>query len=128
MGGYSNKSLTEKLGIKPKMKVVVLGAPENYLHEVSWVDKLSKDADLVQYFTKSLTDLKKKFPALKASIKRDGILWISWPKKSSKAETDLDENLIMQIGLKNGLVDVKVIAIDKVFSGLKFVYRLKDRA
>ena len=71
--------------------------------------------------------LEAEFPKLKAALTSDGMLWISWPKKSSKVATDLKEDIIREIGLTNGLVDVKVAAVDEVWSGLKFVYRLKDR-
>jgi hypothetical protein len=67
------------------------------------------------------------FPALKAAIVTNGLIWISWPKKAAKVATDLDENIVREIGLAIGLVDVKVAAIDQVWSGLKFVYRKADR-
>ncbi len=69
----------------------------------------------------------KKFPSLKKPLKPDGMLWISWPRGSSKIATDLTEDIVREIALKNGLVDIKVCAIDEVWSGLKLVYRLKDR-
>ena len=71
--------------------------------------------------------LKSAFPKLKSSLAQDGLLWISWPKGASKIKTDLNENVVREIGLGAGLVDVKVCAVDDVWSGLKFVYRLKDR-
>jgi hypothetical protein len=64
---------------------------------------------------------------VKSALKPDGMVWISWPKKSSGVKTDLDENIVRELGLKTGLVDVKVCAVDDVWSGLKFVFRLKDR-
>ena len=98
--GYSNKSLSEKLGIK--------------------------DGVLV-YFVSSKNELEAIFPKLKSILKKDGVLWVGWPKKTSKIASDLDENIVIKEGLKNGLVDVKVIAVDENWSALKFVYRLKDR-
>lgn len=83
--------------------------------------------DLIQYFTTQQKKLKQSFPKLKEKLAIDGSLWISWPKQSSKVPTDLNENDVMHIGLEYGLVDVKVIAVDETWSGLKFVYRLKDR-
>jgi hypothetical protein len=71
--------------------------------------------------------LAKDFLKMKKALLPDGALWISWPKRASKVLTDLDENIVRDIGLKNGLVDVKVAAVDETWSGLKFVYRLKDR-
>lgn len=97
---YSQKSLTEKLGIKEGVLV---------------------------YFVSSKLELEKLFPKLKSILKKDGVLWIGWPKKASGMGTDLNENIVMEIGLKNGLVDVKVIAVDESWSALKFVYRVKDR-
>ena len=72
-------------------------------------------------------ELGKILPQLKSLLNKNGMLWISWPKKASKVMTDLDENVVRDIGLQNGLVDVKVCAVDEIWSGLKFVYRLKDR-
>jgi hypothetical protein len=65
---------------------------------------------------------------MKNHLDEGGMLWISWPKKAATIETDLDENIVREIGLKAGLVDVKVCAVDEIWSGLKFVYRVKDRA
>jgi hypothetical protein len=67
------------------------------------------------------------FVKSKKALTRDGMLWVSWPKKASKVETDLDENIIREFGLAQGLVDVKVCAVSEIWSGLKFVFRLKDR-
>ena len=83
--------------------------------------------DLVQFFTTERTELEAQFPSLKQAIAYDGSLWISWPKKASKVKTDLNENVIREIGLDNGLVDVKVCAVDEIWSGLKFVFRVEDR-
>ncbi len=82
--------------------------------------------EFIQFFTKSKRELENMFPRLKVKLAQKGMLWISWPEGSSKVESDLNENLVIEIGLKNGLVDVKVAAIDETWSGLKFVYRLKD--
>ena len=78
-------------------------------------------------FTKSRAELDAQFPKLKAALTPMGILWISWPKKAAKTEIDLDDNIVRETGLAIGLVDVKVAAVDAIWSGLKFVYRLKDR-
>lgn len=133
--GYSHKSLTEKLGIKPSSSVILLNHPEDYGHllfplpeSCSVFDELQEQADLIQFFTKSKDELEKMFPKLKNYLKPTASLWISWPKGSSKVKTDLNESIVQKIGLENGLVDVKVIAVDETWSGLKFVFRLKDRS
>jgi hypothetical protein len=132
--GYSKRSLVEKLGIKEGIAIAILNAPPVYSvilgdlpKNVTVTQLLTEQLTFIQFFTKSREELEKIFPSLKETLSYDGTLWISWPKLSSKIPTDLNENIVMQIGLENGLVDVKVIAIDEVWSGLKFVYRLKDR-
>lgn len=132
--GYSKKSLVEKLGIRPGHKIYFMNAPENYNDTLGKLPgdiviskRLSEKIDFIQLFVKSRRVLQQKFPKCKKALAMGGMLWISWPKKASKMETDLKENAVREIGLKNGLVDVKVCAVDEVWSGLKFVYRLKDR-
>ena len=132
--GYSKRTLVEKLGIKPGARVLLIDAPEDYLETLDElpprthiVDDLEAQLDFIQYFTKDLNGLELAFPDLKNSLKEDGMIWISWPKGASKVKTDLNENIIREIGLKNNLVDVKVCAVDEIWSGLKFVYRVKDR-
>jgi hypothetical protein len=132
--GYSGTPLTKKLGIKEKSDIAVINQPQNFLdilsplpEKVSLINKLSGRIGYIHFFTKSKKELTDQFPELKKHLDPSGSLWISWPKKSSKIETDLNENLIREIGLKNGMVDVKVCAIDETWSGLKFVLRLKDR-
>lgn len=112
----------------------VYNAPKEYF---DWLSPLPKgvsvksramgEMDFIHVFTPELSVFKKQFLESKKHLKKDGMLWISWPKKSSKMETDLDENVIRNFGLANGLVDVKVCAVDDVWSGLKFVIRVKDR-
>ncbi len=87
----------------------------------------SQKADIIHFFTTSSKTLEHEFLSLKNNLATDGMLWISWPKGQSNLPTDLNENIIREIGLKHGLVDVKVAAIDDTWSGLKFVYRIKDR-
>lgn len=83
--------------------------------------------DFVHVFVKDKRTFQKLFNDQRKRLKKDGMLWVSWPKKASRVATDLDENVIREFGLKNGLVDVKVCAVDDTWSGLKFVIRLKDR-
>jgi hypothetical protein len=132
--GYSGKPLVQKLGIQPGMRLIILNAPEHYAttlgalpEGVEVAGDLGGLFDFIHFFTASRVTLDSRFPELKTALKPNGMLWVSWPKKASKLPTDLDENLIRDIGLRNGLVDVKVAAIDERWSGLKFVYRVKDR-
>ncbi len=91
-------------------------------------EQLGAQLDFIQLFVTQRADLKHRFKDAKKCLARNGSLWISWPKKASGTPTDLNENSIREIGLGIGLVDVKVCAVDETWSGLKFVYRLKDRA
>ena len=83
--------------------------------------------DFAMLFVRSGSELRKKFPRLRDRLESNGALWVSWPKKASGAETDLSEGIVRAIGLDAGLVDVKVCAVDEIWSGLKFVRRLRDR-
>ena len=127
--GYSKRPLADKLELKAGMRVVVINAPEGYpaLDTVEVVELPAQKLDFIHLFTQSRAELDAQFPKLKAALAPAGTLWISWPKKAAKVETDLDDNIVRETGLAIGLVDVKVAAIDAVWSGLKFVYRLKDR-
>jgi len=131
--GYSGTPLHKKLGIKAGDKVWFSGNPEMYESEllkagnIEVVPKLTLGFDFLHFFTSSQKDLSRTFPKLRKALKPDGMAWISWPKKASGMKSDLDENIVRELGLKNGLVDVKVCAVDNVWSGLKFVFRLKDR-
>jgi hypothetical protein len=134
MAGYSGTPLAKKLGVKERSRVAVPGSPPGFartlgtLPEGATIVPLDGEPlDLVVFFTKSSAELKEQFPGLAARIGPAGVLWISWPKKASGVATDLSENVVRDIGLAAGLVDVKVCAVDEVWSGLKFVYRLKDR-
>ncbi len=134
MAGYSEKSLVQKLGIKSGMRLIILNAPEDYdttlgrlPDAVEVVDTFDGSFDLIQFFATESTQLGAEFPRLKNGLSQTGMLWVSWPKKAAKIPADLNENIIRETGLSNGLVDVKVCAVDERWSGLKFVYRLKDR-
>lgn len=132
--GYSGTPLSKKLGIKPGHAVYAYQIPKEYfdwLHplpsDVSFKSRLQGEVDFIHLFTGNKKQLEKEFTRLKKNLKKDGMLWVSWPKKASGVPTDLDENIIREIGLKEGLVDVKVCAVSDVWSGLKFVFRLNDR-
>lgn len=134
MAGYSPRSLADKLGIKPGTVVTTLGPPPAYLEllapvpaDVTFVSRLGRRARFVHCFVTRRAELEKEFPALAAALADDGMAWISWPKKAAKVETDLTEDVVREVGLRAGLVDVKVCAVDEVWSGLKFVRRRADR-
>jgi hypothetical protein len=131
MPGYSGTPLPKKLGIKPGFRVRLANPPPDVRADLR--DTLAECTDeesaldFAMLFTKSRSELTKEFPRMAKHIARAGMLWVSWPKKSSGVATDLDGNVVREIGLAAGLVDVKVCAVTDVWSGLKFVRRVKDR-
>lgn len=142
--GYSGTPLVKKLGIKPGTPVWVLGAPADYLTTLGdlpdgalvRLEALDPAASAVtmegaspfiHLFVTQMLELTDWLPRLKAALARDGMLWVSWPKRASGVATDVNENVIRDAALAVGLVDVKVCAVDEVWSGLKLVFRLKDR-
>lgn len=133
MAGYSKTPLAKKLGMKAGYKVLFINQPDYYLtlfDDLPEVEEAKTDdveINFIHYFTKSAKELQSAFPKLKKQLAKDGTLWISWPKKTAKVETDLDGNIVRKIGLDVGLVDVKVCAVDETWSGLKFMYRVEDR-
>jgi hypothetical protein len=134
MAGYSGTTLVKKLGIKEGFKIFLLNAPENYLQllsplpeEVKIVLEITRDTDLIHIFSTKRIDLVRELNASLAKLKADGVIWASWPKKSSRVPTDITEDTIREVALPLGLVDIKVCAIDDVFSGLKLVIRRENR-
>ena len=132
MPGYSGTPLPKKLGIKPGFRVAFLDLPKDVETELKTAlkDCLVADKapiDFAMIFAQSAAELKKQFSNAAKKLAADGMLWVSWPKKSSGVQTDLDENVVREIGLDGGLVDVKVCAVTDIWSGLKFVIRVKDR-
>lgn len=135
MAGYSGTPLVKKLGFKAGFRAGFVNPPKDFEKEIAplpedvqiAVDKLTKPLDLIVLFTDSQHVLKKEFSRVAGKLAVNGMLWIAWPKKTSGIAGDLSENDVRQIGLDAGLVDVKICAINEVWSGLKFVYRLKDR-
>lgn len=132
--GYSSRTLPEKLGLKPGDRAAILYSPEGYLTtlgelplQVKLLGGRAGQLDFIQIFARSAANLERTFAKAASRLKSDGMLWVSWPKKSSPLAGDLTENIVREVGLSVGLVDVKVAAIDYDWSGLKFVYRLKDR-
>ena len=133
MPGYSGTALPKKLGIKPNYRTAFLDLPAEVKAELDDAlssCELTKDGrlDLAMIFTKDKAELKKQFSKLAKQLAPSGMLWVSWPKKSSGVASDLDEIIVRSIGLNAGLVDVKVCAVSDVWSGLKFVIPVKDRA
>ncbi len=133
--GYSGRPLVKKLGIKSGARVLLRHAPANYLALLGELPPSAEidtelrgaDYDFAQAFFQWRADYEAEFAALKAAISKDGMLWISWYKKASKMPTDITEDVLRDVALAGGLVDVKVAAIDAQWSGLKLVYRLEDR-
>ena len=134
MAGYSGKPLVAKLGIKPGARVALLNAPAGYaetLGELPADVKLFRSAkpplDFVQCFEKNAARLEARIAELRPAIVPDGMIWISWPKKSSGVATDVTEDVVRGLALAAGLVDVKVCAVDDTWSGLKLVIPRKLR-
>lgn len=132
MPGYSGTPLPKKLGIKEGFRVCLLDAPAEVRAELkAELDKCEAPRrgpiDFAMVFTKSKGALPKAFARVAEQLAAAGMLWVSWPKKTSGVATDVDENVVRAIGLAAGLVDVKVCAVTEIWSGLKFVRRLKDR-
>ena len=133
MAGYSGTPLVKKLGLKEGCNAVFVNAPKDFESELDLpvgvtVNANSKQPlDFVLLFIKNKREMEKALPLYAARLSSAGMLWVSWPKKSSGIPSDLTENIIRDVGLAKGMVDVKVCAIDEVWSGLKFVFRLKDR-
>jgi hypothetical protein len=132
--GYSKRSLVDKLGIKPGERVVALDAPPTYHsllgslpQDASLHSRLPASSGFIHQFSRRRNQLAADFPRLARALTNQGALWISWPKQGSGVETDLNENVVRELGLDQGLVDIKVCAVDEVWSGLKFVRRVENR-
>jgi len=135
MPGYSGTPLPKKLGIKPSHRIAFFNLPADVKKELASEiaacamvkDGQGSALDFAHIFVANQGELKKQFPAFAKRLAPAGMLWVSWPKKSSGVATDVDENIVRNFGLETGLVDVKVCAVTDVWSGLKFAIRLKDR-
>lgn len=134
MASYSKTPLHKKLGLKEAMQAHCINPPSNY-HEllgggtpnVNWMPTLEGGVTFIHLFTKSSEELARALPAFMETMDRDGMVWISWPKKTSKVPTDIVEDTIRAECLPLGLVDVKVCAVDEIWSGLKLVIRKELR-
>jgi hypothetical protein len=134
MSGYSGTPLAQKLGITQEMAVVLIRAPTNYrkllgpiASRVEFSDQIKNASNFVHIFTKSRGELEKRLAILREKVADTGIVWVSWPKKSSGVRTDVTEDVVRSIALPLGFVDVKVCAIDETWSGLKLMVRRTNR-
>ena len=134
MAACSAKPLIQKLGLKANQTALVKNAPPDYRRllaplpdGVSWRTRLGKNIDFIHLFTTSRRELERSLPQLKASLAKDGMIWVSWPKRASKVPTDVTEDVVRECALPLDLVDVKVCAVDETWSGLKLVIRKAKR-
>jgi hypothetical protein len=134
--GYSGTPLVKKLGIKPGARVALVGAPSGFVEStlgplpdgvVCRNDLRGGTLEVIVAFCDRRSELERRLPALRRALDPAGGLWAAWPKRASGVPTDLSEDVVRRLGLAAGLVDNKVCAIDEVWSGLRFVYRLRDR-
>ena len=132
--GYSGTPLVRKLGIKPQARLGLISAPEDFLvllgelpEDVSVRSRARGPLEVIVAFFLDRSELVRRLPALKAALDQAGGLWIAWPKRASGVATDVTENVVRELGLAAGLVDNKICAIDGTWSGLRLVYRLRDR-
>jgi hypothetical protein len=134
MAGYSGTPLARKLGIKAGARVALVRAPDGFEETLEPLPdgvRLRTQAratqDVVLFFATRVAELDRRFDGLASAIAPNGGLWIAWPKRTANVATDLRESVVRDLGLAHGLVDNKVCAVDEVWSGLRFVYRIKDR-
>jgi hypothetical protein len=134
MAGYSGTPLPQKLGIKPGATVVVINAPSDYqkllgksASEVRFTIRAGAGANFIHLFTKRRAELEKQLARLRQKLADSGTLWVSWPKKSAGVVTDVTEDVIRDVALPLGFVDIKVCAVDETWSGLKLMIRRANR-
>ena len=133
MAGYSGTPLAKKLGVQEGCRLAVVSAPNGFSETLDLPPRVEVRSqargrlDVVVFFVTRRAELARRFPTLQRRLEPDGGLWIAWPKRTSGVATDLSENPVREIGLANGLVDNKVAAIDETWSGLRFVWRVRDR-
>lgn len=134
MAGYSGTPLPQKLGIKPGLTVVTINAPTNYRRLLGTIpdgatlsDRVHPDSSFVHVFVKKHSELAKSLSLLRKKIPDTGTVWVSWPKRSSGVLTDVTEDVVRAVALPLGFVDIKVCAVDQIWSGLKLVVRRGQR-
>ncbi len=134
MAGYSGTPLAKKLGIKAGMVLHTVNAPENYAalvdplpENVKIAPARAKELDLVHIFATTRAELGRSLGQFLGKIKQNGVIWVSWPKKSSGVPSEITEDTVREVALPLGLVDIKVCAVNDVWSGLKLVIRKENR-
>jgi hypothetical protein len=132
--GYSGTPLAKKLGIKDNFIIKIVNPPVHYFDlfsempmNVKQINDRKTKKNLIHFFVTEIAKLKAEIPVLKKQIEPNGCIWVSWPKKTSNIFTEVGESEIRDFALSNGLVDIKVCAVDEIWSGLKLVIRVKDR-
>lgn len=132
--GYSGKPTFEKLGLKSGMRVLIISPPQDIAeilrgmpNDVLLLDTAESDLDGILFFVNEVQVFENQLITLKDKIKSNSMIWIAWYKKAAKLPTELNENMVRDTALASGLVDVKVCAVDEIWSGLKLVIRKKDR-
>ncbi len=135
MSGYSGTPLAKKLGIRAGARLFLHRAPDNYPQllaplpaGVQTVTRIDRDTDLIHVFTDRRSDLGNALQRARRSMRPDATIWVSWPKKASGVPTDITEDVVRELALPMGLVDIKVCAVDETWSGLKLVVRKSARA
>lgn len=129
---YSGTPLWRKLGVRQGSRVLILGAPQGFAlgslpADVRFLSRARPPLDVVVLFVTRRSDLDRRFGTLARALAPAGRLWVAWPKKASKVDTDLSFEAVQGVGLATGLVDNKSASLDEVFQGLQFVSRLADR-
>ena len=134
MAGYSGTPLVRKLGVRPNERVIAVNAPEHYellLRELpegaAITERMSVRPAFVHLFVREREELAERLSALRDELDDAGVIWVSWPKKSAKVPTDVTEDVIREVALPLGFVDVKVCAVDETWSGLKLMIRRENR-
>jgi hypothetical protein len=132
--GYSGTPLTKKLGLKRGQRIKLYHSPEAYRDffeelpdDFHPLEDVVSEIDFIHYFAVDARQLEEDLPELRKQLSQHGMIWISWPKKSSRVSTDLDGNVVRETGLSLGLVDIKICSVNDVWSALKFVIPVKDR-
>ncbi len=126
----SGRPLVEKLGVRPGLRLYVDGGPphlDELLGGAPYTTRLPRSIDMALLFVTARARLERRLPVVVERTVSNGMVWVCWPKRASRVPTDLDDDTVRRTGLAAGLVDVKVVAVDDVWSGLKLVRRLRDR-
>jgi hypothetical protein len=132
--GYSGTPLSKKLGLKEGSRVFAADAPANYLKllaplpaRVHMASRIDGHTDILHFFTVQRSVLARSLRTALARMRPDAAIWVSWPKRAAKVRTDITEDVIREVALPLGLVDIKVCAVDETWSGLKLVLRKELR-